>query len=82
MPLSEEALRQARRDGLVGKTGDRNQVSRALSDGMELSDAVILLQYWELEATGSPYGESAKKESASGGSAKKAKKSPAKDRKV
>lgn len=76
-PLSDEALRQARRDGLVGKNGDRNQVSRALSDGLDVSDAVLLVQYWELEATGSPYGEAAKKEFANG-AAKKGKKAPGK----
>lgn len=77
LPLSEDSLRQARRDGIVGKTGDRNQVARALGDGMELSEAVLLLQYWELEATGSPYGEAAKKDMANG-AAKKGKKSPPK----
>lgn len=79
LPLSDEGLRQARRDGVVGKTGDRNQLSRVLQDGLELSDAALLLQYWELEATGSPYGEPLKKD---GGAGKRGKKSPAKAKKA
>lgn len=62
LPLSDEGLRQARRDGIVGKSGDRNQLSRTLSDSLSLSEAAILLEYWEVEATGSPYGEPLKKD--------------------
>lgn len=79
LPLSDEGLRQARRDGIAGKTGDRNQLSRTLSDGLEPSEAAMLLQYWELEATGSPYGEHLRKESAA--PAKKAKKAAPKAKK-
>lgn len=75
LPLSDEGLRQARKDGLAGKSGDRNQLARTLSESLEPADAALLLQYWELEATNSPYGEPMKKDSAAG---KKGKKSPAK----
>lgn len=80
LPLSDEGLRQARRDGIVGKTGDRNQLTRALSEGLELREAALLLQYWELETTGSPYGEHLRKEGA--GVAKKAKKAAPKAKKA
>ncbi len=80
LPLSDEGLRQARRDGMAGKTGDRSQLARALTESLELSEAALLLQYWELEATGSPYGEPIRKEGA--GSGKKARKSPAKAKKT
>ncbi len=63
LPLSDEGLKHARRDGAVGKQGDRNQLARALSEQLSLPEAVLLLQYWELEATGTPYGEPLKKES-------------------
>jgi hypothetical protein len=62
LPLSDEGLKQARKDGVAGKTGDRNQLARILSESLELSEAALLLQYWELEATGSPYGEPLKKD--------------------
>ena len=62
LPLSDEGLRQARRDGAIGKTGDRNQLTRALAEQMDLADAALLLQHWEIEATGSPYGEPLKKD--------------------
>jgi hypothetical protein len=80
LPLSDEGLKQARRDGMAGKAGDRNQLARALAESLELAEAALLLQYWELEATGSPYGEPLKKESA--GSGKKGKKAPAKAKKT
>lgn len=63
LPLSDDALKQARRDGLVGKSADRNQIARALADGLEPSEAALLIQHWEIEATGSPYGESRKNSS-------------------
>ena len=66
LPLSDEGLRQARRDGVVAKSGDRNQLSRALAESVELSEAALLVQYWELEGTGSPYGEPLRKETAAG----------------
>lgn len=62
MPLTDEGLRQARRDGIVGKSGDRGQLARVLAESLSLSDAAQLLQYWELEGTGSPYGEPLKKD--------------------
>lgn len=62
MPLTDDALRQARREGLVGKSGDRGQLSRVLADSVELAGAALVVQYLELEATGSPYGEPLKKE--------------------
>lgn len=75
LPLSDEALRQARREGVIGKQGDRNQLSRLLAEQLDPADAAILLQYWEIEATGSPYGEPLKKDSP-----KKARKGAAKGR--
>lgn len=77
LPLSDEGLKQARKDGVAGKAGDRNQLARLLAECLELREAAILLQYWELEAMGHPYGEQPKK-SASAASQKKAKKAPAK----
>ncbi|MCD7896984.1 MAG: hypothetical protein LUG50_09980 [Planctomycetaceae bacterium] len=62
LPLSDEGLRQARRDGIVGKSGDRNQLSRILAESMSLAEAATLVQYWEIEGTGSPYGEPLKKD--------------------
>ncbi len=75
LPLSDEALRQARRDGVGGKNADRNQLTRILAETMPLADAAELVQYWELEATGSPYGEALKKDAHL---AKKGKKNAAK----
>lgn len=57
LPLSDEALKLARRDGIISKSGDRGQLVRVLAEGLKLSEAARLLQYWELEATGTPYGE-------------------------
>ncbi len=73
LPLSDEGLRQARRDAAVGKQGDRNQLARALGEQLEPGEAAVLLQYWEIEATGSPYGEPLKKDAP-----KKNRKAPAK----
>ncbi len=73
LPLSDEGLRQARRDGGVGKQGDRNQLARLFAEQLDAADAAVLLQYWEIEATGSPYGEPLARDTA-----KKARKSPAK----
>lgn len=78
IPLSDEAMKQARRDGFAGKSADRNQIARALADGLEPSDAALLIQHWEYEASGSPYGEH-RKES---GGAKKEKKDSAKPKKA
>lgn len=78
LPLTDEGLRQARKDGLVGKSADRNQVARALAEGLEQGDAVVLVQYWEMEASGSPYGEAPRKDAGSGTAKGAKKKSPAK----
>ncbi|MCD8351138.1 MAG: hypothetical protein LUC93_11065 [Planctomycetaceae bacterium] len=64
LPLSDDGLKHARKDGVVGKSGDRNAVARALTESLEPADAALLLQHWELEGTGSPYGEALKRESA------------------
>lgn len=77
LPLSDEALKQARKDGLVGKSAERNQLVRLLADSLELSEVALLLQHWEIAATGTPYGEAAAKEAAGG---KKTKKKPGKTR--
>lgn len=76
IPLSDEGLKKARKDGAVGKTGDRNQLGRMLADSLESGQICLLLQYWELEASGSPYGEPLRKESKA--KVKKTTKSPAK----
>lgn len=75
LPLSDEGLKQARRDAAVGKQGDRSQLARALGEQLEPPEAALLLQYWEIEATGSPYGEPLKKDAP-----KKGGKAPAKGR--
>lgn len=62
IPLSDGALRQAKRDGILGKSGDRGQLARILTESLGLGDATLLIQYWEIEATGSPYGEALKKD--------------------
>lgn len=75
-PLSDDGLRQARKDGIAGKSADRNQLAKALAESLTAGEVVLLLQHWEIEATGHPYGESGKKESSQ--AAKKAKKTTAK----
>lgn len=72
LPLSDEGMKQAKRDDIVGKSGDRGQLSRILGDSLEPAEIALLLQYWEIEATGHPYGEAGKKDAG-----KKAKKAPA-----
>ncbi len=79
LPLSDEGLKQARKDGPVGKNADRSQLARALAESLAPGEICLLLQYWELEATGHPYGEAGKKEC--GQAAKKAKKPAAKGKK-
>lgn len=74
MPLSDEGLKQARKDGILGKNGDKNQLTKMLGDVLEPAEASLLVQYWELEATGSPYGETGRRESAT---ARRATKAPA-----
>lgn len=76
LPLSDEGLKRAKKDGVIGKTGDRNQLYRVLSESLEPGDICLLLQYWELEASGSPYGEPIRRESK--GAGKKSAKIPAK----
>lgn len=60
LPLSDEALKAARKESLVGKTGDRGQLGRALAEHLTADAAVRVIQYLELDATGNPYGESDK----------------------
>lgn len=71
LPLSDEGLKQARKDGAGGKSADRGQVARVLAENLQPREIARLLQYWELEATGTPYGEMPKREG--GQSGKKAK---------
>lgn len=80
LPLSDEGLKQARKDGVAGKNSDRNQLSRVLADSLTPAEACLLLQYWELDASGHPYGEAGKREGAQAG--KKAKKPAGKGKKV
>ncbi len=62
LPLSDEGLRSARKDGIGGKNIDKNQLTRILTESLPLAEAAELVQYWELEATGSPYSEPLKKD--------------------
>jgi hypothetical protein len=62
LPLSDAALKQAKKDGAVGKSADKNQAARILSESMEPGEIALLAQYWELETSGNPYGEAGKKE--------------------
>lgn len=76
MPLSDAGLKQARKDGIAGKTADRNQLLRSLSETLSLAEITKLVEYWEIESSGHPYGDAAKKETGLGG--RKAKKPKAK----
>lgn len=64
LPLSDEGLKAARKEGLVAKTGDRGQLGRLLTEELEPDLTVTVIQYLELDATGHPYGEPAKPASA------------------
>lgn len=64
LPLSDEALRKVRRLGLAGKAADRGQLSRVLTESLPPDRICLLLQYWEIEAMGSPYGEAPRKDAA------------------
>lgn len=57
VPLSDEALKAARKEGLVGKNGDRGQLGKAFAEHLAPDAAVRVIQYLELDATGNPYGE-------------------------
>lgn len=67
LPISDDALKLARRDGIIGKTADRGQLGRALADTLDPEDSPRLLQHWELEASGQPYSEPPKKEASKKG---------------
>ncbi len=71
LPLSDEGLKAARKEGLVGKTGDRVQLGKALNEVLPLALVVRVLQYLELDATGHPYGEQPKPAAAKQPKAKK-----------
>ncbi|MDR1518584.1 MAG: hypothetical protein LBU23_00360 [Planctomycetota bacterium] len=64
LPLSDAGLRQARKDGAAGKNPDRAHLSAALAANLTPAEAGLLIQYWELEASGHPYGPAGKKDSA------------------
>ena len=65
LPISDAGLRQAGKDGLAGKNPDRGRLAAVLSaSGLDPESVGMLLQYWELEAAGHPYGPLGKKESA------------------
>ncbi|MCL2001632.1 MAG: hypothetical protein FWG74_09370 [Planctomycetes bacterium] len=74
LPISDAAIKQAKKDGIAGKNTDRNQLARVLADNMHPAEACLLVQYWELEASGHPYGEAGKR---GGGQAAKKEKKPA-----
>lgn len=60
LPVSDEALKAAKKEGLVGKAGDRNQLAKALAESLPADAVARAVQYLELDATGSPYGEQPK----------------------
>ncbi|MDR0361834.1 MAG: hypothetical protein LBJ46_03990 [Planctomycetota bacterium] len=64
MPLSDEAVKAAKKHGIAAKAGDRGQLSRTLQDALDMDAICRLLQYLEIEATGNPYGEAFKAGSA------------------
>lgn len=64
LPLSDDGLKQARKDGLIGKNGDRNQLSRVLHESLSPGEICLILQYWELAGMGNPYGEAGRRETA------------------
>ncbi|MDR2390498.1 MAG: hypothetical protein LBE84_02300 [Planctomycetota bacterium] len=65
LPISDAGLKQAGKDGLAGKNPDRGRLASVLSSSTLNPESVsLLLQYWELEAAGHPYGPAGKKESA------------------
>lgn len=59
-PLSDEALKTARKEGLIGKSGDRGQLGKVFAEHLTPEEAVRIIQYLELDATGNPYGEQLK----------------------
>ncbi|MCC8180369.1 MAG: hypothetical protein LIP23_05600 [Planctomycetes bacterium] len=62
LPISDDGLKQARKDGVIGRSADRAALSRVLADSLSLADAARLLQYWELEGHGGPYYEMPKRD--------------------
>ena len=81
LPVSDAALKAARKEGLIGKSGDGGQLAKALAESLTPTAAARAVQYLELDATGNPYGEQPKaiarpskaetKKSASAGSKKR-----------
>ncbi|MDR3211720.1 MAG: hypothetical protein LBU79_07375 [Planctomycetota bacterium] len=57
LPISDAALKLARKEGLIGKSANREQFVAALASGAVPGDAVLLVQHLELEVHGNPYGE-------------------------
>lgn len=80
-PLSDAALALARKDGVIGKSADRPQLAKALLEGLTPEEAGLLLQHWEMQAGGNPYGEveKAKTQQKGGKTDKAGKRKPAKD---
>ncbi|MDR1535993.1 MAG: hypothetical protein LBU64_13020 [Planctomycetota bacterium] len=80
LPLSDPGLKQARNDDMIGKTPETGLM--ALAASLTPGELSLLTQYWELEATGHPYGPSglreftARREKPGNKKAKKAKKPP------
>lgn len=61
LPLSDEGMKQAKKDALIGKNADRNQLVRVLLEALDPAEICLLAQYWELESTGHPYGEAGRR---------------------
>lgn len=57
LPISANGVRQARKESFVSNSADANQVYRAISDALTPAERCLMVQYWELAATGNPYGE-------------------------
>lgn len=50
IPLSQEGLKVARKHGLIGRTGNKNQLQKTLETECEGAEAAQLLHYIEVEA--------------------------------
>ena len=56
LPLSANALKQAKKAGVAGKNPDRNILQSTLSASLTPKEIALLVQCWEMEAAGHPYG--------------------------
>lgn len=59
-PLSDAALKIVRKDGIAGKNPTRDAVLPVLAAALHLREISLLIQCWEIEASGHPYGPGSK----------------------